>query len=120
MIQCIETSIAYDMRFYQLRIYKTLLLDNEVYVISYVVSRFDFDDSLVDVDIGCFNVSKDETCFVMIPHPHLLTTLQTNKLESMMESRHDISKDVPKELHCYFYKNVMNVFCDIYAFCYGI
>lgn len=118
MLECIETTIKYDQLWNRVNVSKVLLVDKNVYKIDYTAA-LNVDEP--SVDVGCYNLSKDVTVFVFMPQPRLAYTLETGKMASLMQTRHNnIKKDVPKELHDYVYGDFLNVFREIYAVGYGL
>lgn len=68
---------------YSLSIIKYFDFDSQKYKLFYHVPSCLLDDlDKVSVEFGCYNVTQQGMCFILLPSPRLLETATTNTLRS--------------------------------------
>ena len=114
-----KTNWLFDYNRSTMRISKRFDFNNQNYRLFYLVpSLLEDDIHKVAVEVGCYNITQDNICFILLPSPRILETATSNTLSSEIQMKSvDIVDEQMKE--CCL-QDVITTCLDILHFTHGI
>ena len=114
-----KTNWSFDYNRITLRIIKRFDFNNQNYRLFYLVpSLLEDDIRKVAVEVGCYNITQDGMCFILLPSPRLLETVTSNTLRSEVQMKSVGIVDETMKEFCL--QDVIATCRDILHFTHGI
>lgn len=118
-----KTNWLFDYNRSTLNITKRFDFNNQNYRLFYIMpSLYEEDIHQVAVEVGCYNITQEGMCFILLPSPRLLETVTSNTLRSEVQMKVG-SKSVgivDEQMKEFCLQDVITTCRDILHFTHGI
>ena len=114
-----KTNWLFDYNRSTLNITKRFDFNNQNYRLFYIVpSLYEEDIHQVAVEVGCYNITQEGMCFILLPSPRLVETATSNTLRSEIQMKSVCIADETMKEFCL--QDVITTCRDILHFTHGI